>query len=380
MSVHSGENSLLRAWQEEAASFVDQHLAPYANQFDQTEQIPGEFIGQLAQKGFLSAMLPAEYGGRNFDMITLGILAEEIGRGCSSVRSLLTVHGMVIQAIYKWGTRDQKTRWLPSLAAGESIGAFALSEEQAGSDVQGLQTVAVETEDAYWITGVKKWTTFGQIADVFLVFALLDGQPSAFLIPRESPGVRVKKLTGILGTRASMLAEIHFDRCRISKDALIGKKGFGLSHVATSCLDYGRYTIAWGCVGIAEACLRDSLKYTSSRKQFGVYLREQQLIQKMITEMVSGVKAARLLCMRAGELKDAGHPEAMMETWVAKYFASTTATKTANQAVQIHGANGCSPDYAVQRYLRDSKVMEIIEGSTQMHEILIATHAYTTLD
>lgn len=183
-------------------------------------------------------------------------------------------------------------------------------------------------------------------------------------------------MSGILGIRASMTAELHFDNCRISLENLIGKLGFGFSYIASSALDYGRYSVAWGCVGIAQACLEACIKYTNERKQFGVYLKEHQLIRQKITQMIANVKAARLLCYQAGYLKDINNPNSITETSIAKYFASTVATKIANDAVQIHGGNGCSSEYPVERYLRDSKIMEIIEGSTQIQEITIAESGY----
>jgi glutaryl-CoA dehydrogenase (non-decarboxylating) len=178
-----------------------------------------------------------------------------------------------------------------------------------------------------------------------------------------------------LGVRASMLAELHMEDCRVPKENLLGRVGFGFSHVASSALDYGRYSVAWGCVGIAQACLEACLRYTDERQQFGAYLKDHQLIQQMITDMITNVKAARLLCYQAGFLKEAGDPRAVMETSIAKYFASKAAVQASSAAVQIHGANGCSSAYPVQRYLRDAKIMEIIEGSTQIQQITIARYA-----
>jgi alkylation response protein AidB-like acyl-CoA dehydrogenase len=180
----------------------------------------------------------------------------------------------------------------------------------------------------------------------------------------------------MLGVRASMLAELHFDGCRIPADRLVGRVGFGVSHVGFSALDLGRYSVAWGCVGIAQACLDASMCYTRRRTQFGAYLKEHQLIRRMITDMITNVKAARLLCFQAGHLRDAGDPRAVIETLIAKYFASTAATRAADDTVQIHGGNGCSSDYPVQRYFRDAKIMEIIEGSTQIQQLTIAKYEY----
>jgi alkylation response protein AidB-like acyl-CoA dehydrogenase len=179
----------------------------------------------------------------------------------------------------------------------------------------------------------------------------------------------------MLGTRASMMAELHLEQCRVSKQNLIGAPGFGLSHIASSALDCGRYSVAWGCVGIAQACLESCLQYTGRRKQFGALLRDHQLVQRMIAQMVVGVKAARLLCFNAGQLKDAGDPASMIEISIAKYFACTTAAEIARDAVQIHGANGCSSEYPAERFYRDAKIMEIIEGSNEIQEITIAQSA-----
>jgi hypothetical protein len=357
-------------------AFVREEIIPHADHYDRQEQIPAELIQKLAQQGYLGAIVPGEYGGLGLDMITFGMLNEELGRGCSSVRSLLTVHSMVEYALLKWGSKTQKAYWLPRLAAGETIGAFALSEPDVGSDAKSVTTVAERRDDSYLIHGHKKWTTFGQIADLFLVFTHHEGKPSAFLVERTRPGFSTTPISGMLGTRASMLAEIHLDSCEVPKTSLIGGIGFGMAAVAMGALDIGRYSVAWGCVGIAQACLEASLQYTATRKQFGVYLKDHQLICQMITDMLTNVKAARLLCYQAGYLKDTGEPSTVMETLVAKYFASTTAMKAASDAVQIHGANGCSSEYPVQRYLRDAKIMEIIEGSTQIQQVTIAKYAY----
>ncbi|MBE9224520.1 acyl-CoA dehydrogenase family protein [Phormidium sp. LEGE 05292] len=362
--------------QSEFKAFVNEEIIPHANQYDRQEHTPNELIEKLAQKGYLGAALPKDKGGRGMDAIAFGLLNEEIGRGCSSLRSLLTVHNMVSQALLKWGNRFQKENWLPKLASGEVIAAFALSEPNVGSDAKSIETTATRAENFYILNGQKKWITYGQIADVFLVFAQNEGKPTAFLLEKNSPGLTIKPIFGMLGTRASMLAELHLNGCKIPLENLVCRQGFGFSHVASSALDYGRYSVAWGCVGIAQACLEACIQYTNQRQQFGVYLKEHQLIQQMIAEMLVNIKASRLLCYQAGYLRDNGDPKSIMETSIAKYFASITATKTANKAVQIHGANGCSSEYSVQRYLRDAKIMEIIEGSNQIQQITIAEYGY----
>lgn len=362
--------------QYEFRAFVNEEIFPNAGEWDRKEFTPPELIKKIAQCGFLGAILPQEYGGIGMDMITYGILNEEIGRGCSSIRSLLTVHNMVAHALCKWGNKSQKQYWLPKLASGEIIAAFALSEPNVGSDAKSVETTATLVGDTYILNGYKKWITYGQIADIFLVFAKCQGKPTAFLVEKNSPGFSVKPMSGILGVRASMSAELQFNNCQIPQENLVGKLGFGFSYIAASALDYGRYSVASGCVGIAQACLEACLKYTNERKQFGVYLKEHQLIRQKITQMITQIKAARLLCYQAGYLKDINDPNSITETSIAKYFASTVATKIANDAVQLHGGNGCSSEYPVERYLRDSKIMEIIEGSTQIQEITIAESGY----
>ncbi len=356
--------------------FVDEEIVPYAAKNDLEERIPPEVIKKLADRGYLGSMIPKEYGGMDMDMITIGLLNEEVGRGCSSVRGLLTVHGMVALAILRWGTKEQREYWLPQMASGEIIGAFGLTEPNVGSDAKSIETAAVYEAGSYILNGRKKWTTMGQIADIYLIFAKCEDKPTAFIVEKGSSGFSASPITGLIGSRASMIAELFMEDCRIPEKNLVGRIGTGLSHVALFSLDYGRYTIAWGCVGLGQACLDESLKYSRKRKQFGGPLRQNQLIQKMITEMVVNIKAARLMCLNAGYLKEIGDPDSIMETWNAKYFASTVINKIASDAVQIHGANGCCREYPVERYYRDARVNEIIEGTTQMHEVLIATNAF----
>ncbi|MCX7920664.1 MAG: acyl-CoA dehydrogenase family protein [Clostridia bacterium] len=365
--------------QAEFREFVDNDIIPFAAESDREERMHPKVLEKIIEKGYIGSMLPVEYGGMGMDMVTLGILNEEVGRGCSSARSLLTVHGMVALAILRWGTKEQKQYWLPKMAKGEIIGAFGLTEPNVGSDAKSVEASAVEEDDFYIINGHKKWTTMGQIADVFLIFARCNDKPTAFLVEKDRAGFSTTPMKGLMGARASMIAELHLDTCRIPKENLVGKVGAGLSHVALACLDYGRYTVAWGCVGLGQACLEASIKYSRKRKQFGTPLRENQLIQQLITKMLVNVKAARLLCYNAGYLKEIGDPDTIMETWVAKYFASKMVNEVASEAVQIHGGNGCHSDYPVERYYRDARINEIIEGTTQMHEVLIAMNAFRTI-
>lgn len=356
--------------------FVQANLVPYANLWDRQECLPQDVIALLAGKNYLGAVITKVDSNDGLDMVEFGLLNEELGRGCSSVRTLLTVHSMVALSILRWGSKEQKTTWLARLQQGEVIGAFALTEAEAGSDARAIETQASPSGSDFVLTGQKKWISLAQVAGVFLVFARSDQGPCAFLVERNMPGLTISPVQGLLGTRASMMGELHLDHCRVPRSNLIGAPGFGLSYIASSALDCGRYSVAWGCVGIAQACLDACLEYTGRRKQFGALLKDHQLVQRMITQMVVETKAARLLCWNAGRLKDAGDPASVTETSIAKYFACKTAAKAARDAVQLHGAVGCTNEHAPERLFRDAKVMEIIEGSNEIQEIMIAQNAY----
>lgn len=377
MLIHNLElTAAQKTKQEEFAAFVDAEIAPLAGGFDQEEQVPRTVMQRIVNKGYWGGELPPEYGGSGMDMITFGLFNEEIGRGCANIRNMIGVQGMVSSCILRWGTAEQKKYWLPRLSLGELMVAFALTEPEIGSDVKNMQTTARLENSEYIINGRKKWITFGETADLYLVFAQSDGKVGAFLVERDTPGFSTQPITGMLGFKGSMLAELFFEECKIPAANLIGKVGFGLSHVANHGLSHGRYSTAWGCVGLAQACLNACIQYAGKRKQFEVYLKEHQLIQEMIANMVTNIMAAKLLCFRAGQLREKRDSRAILETSIAKYFASTVAFKIADDAVQIHGANGCGPEYPVQRYFRDAKIMEIVEGSSQIQQILIAKHAF----
>ncbi len=356
--------------------FANTEIAPCADGYDHEERIPAELICKLGERGYLGSLIGEEWGGRGWDSLTYGLLNEETGRACSSVRSLLTVHDMVALAILKWGSAQQRRSWLPKLASAEKLAAFAITEPDIGSDAMNVETIAVRRNGSYVLNGSKKWISFGQIANLFLVLAQCETKPTTFLVERDSPGLSVRPIGGMLGLRASMLAELTLSNCEIPAENLLGRVGFGLLTSVSTALGLGRYSVAWGCVGIAQACLESCVRYTSKREQFGVLLKEHQLIKQMMSEMMVNVKAARLLCYRAGYLKETGDPREVMETFMAKYFASRAAMKAATDAVQIHGANGCSNVYPVERYLRDAKIMEIIEGSNQIQQLTIADYAY----
>lgn len=375
--LHYGLNEAHLRAQSEFQTFTDKHIDPFANQWDREEVCPQSVIESLAEAGYLGVTISKNYGGSEMDPITFGLLCEELGKSSFSLVSLLTVHGMVCQVIKKWGSKKQQESWLPKLASGKILAAFALSEPDVGSDPNGVETIASPIDDeSFLLNGKKKWISCGQIADLFLVFAKCEGRQTAFLLNRNTPNFHIKPIQGMYGFRSAMLAELSFVNCRVNKEDIVGKIGFGFSHVGSTALDHGRYCIAWGCVGLGQACLNASLSYATERKQFGEHLYKHQLIQQMIANMTTNIRAARALCIHAAYLKLHNEPDLIMETSIAKYFASQMALSAANDAVQIHGANGCSSEYSVQRYLRDAKIAEIIEGSSQIQQIIISQYAH----
>ncbi|HET9138359.1 acyl-CoA dehydrogenase family protein [Actinophytocola sp.] len=357
-------------------TFVDDEVVPHAEEFDRTERLPRSLLDRVGQLGLWAPFLSVDIGGAGLDMVTLGRIHEEVGRGCSGLRSMLTVHGMVSWSVGRWGSAEQRDRWLAPLISGDTFGVFCLSEPDSGSDATAAGTLAEADGSGWVINGHKKWITGGQVADLLLVFARTGPGMSAFLVPSQTPGVEITPIPNMLGTRSSMIAEIVLRDVRVGAEAMIGPPGWAAGTVMTGALDLGRYSVACGSVGIVQACLDACVAYTSRRTVHDGRLRDLQLIRRKISDMVTSARAARLLCEHAGRLKDAGDPATIMATWVAKYHASTAATAAASDAVQIHGANGCSPDYPAARLYRDSKIMEIIEGSTEIQQTTIAEEAY----
>jgi alkylation response protein AidB-like acyl-CoA dehydrogenase len=356
----------------EFRSFSRTEIAPRAAAFDRAGAVDEDLVAKLAGAGYLGATIGEELGGPGMDEVTYGLLCEEVGAGCSSVRSLLTVQNMVAATIARWGDGAQKGAWLPRLASGETVAAFCLTEPETGSDAASVRTSFEDAGDEWAVTGHKLWVTFARRAGVFLVVGRSDGGPLAALVERDAPGLELRPVEGQLGLRAALLAEVVLDRCRVPKANTIGRPGFGFSHVAATTLDHGRYSVAWGCVGIARASLEASASYASGRVQFGAPLRDHQLIRRMIADMQVRTDAARLLCIEAGRLRAASDPSSIPATMAAKYFASGILPGVTNDAVQIHGANGVDPAYAVERHFRDAKIMQIIEGTDQMHQLELA--------
>lgn len=356
--------------------FVVDELAPHAAEFDTVGRVPQPMLDRLAAAGLWGALLPADAGGLGLDRQRFASLHEEIGRACSSVRGLLGAHAIVSWAVHRWGSTSQRDRWLARLAAGDLLGGFCLTEPDTGSDANAIIGTAARTEAGWTIDAHKTWITGGAVAGLFLVFARTPSGVSAFLVPADGAGVDVAPRTGLLGARASMPADVILQGCAVPPDALLGPEGFALPTVLMSSLDVGRLSVAAGCAGIMQACLDASLDHAAGRRHGNGRLADHQLVRRMIADMATDVAAARLLCQEAARLADAGDPGAIAATWRAKYFASTAAARAATDAVQLHGAAGCNDDSTVARCYRDVKIMEIIEGSTEIQQLVIADEAH----
>ncbi len=359
---------------KEAAILFARKIIPVATEYDEKGCYPVGLIKEMGTLGFLCPHIPKEYGGGAFDNYSIGLINEQIGQASASIRSILTVQGMVALAILKYGTQQQKNKWLPKLSSGEVVAGFALAEEEAGSNSSNLSTSYQEMENEFELNGNKTWVTMGQLANVFLVFAKRGKEFSAFLVERERIGVIVDSVNGLLGLRATMVANVTFSNVRVPKENLLGNVGIGLRVIVPLCLDYGRYTVAWGCVGLSQACVDACFTYTNQRKQFGSKIKEFQMIQSMLAKMIALTKSSRLMCWNAAERKEDGDFNSILETCITKYYVSRASNMVASMAVQIFGANGCKNQYAIERYFRDAKIYEIIEGSSQILEIMIANN------
>jgi butyryl-CoA dehydrogenase len=364
---------------ETAREFVDNEVVPRARESDRAARFDIELARRLGDMGYLGAPVAEEFGGRGLDYLTYGLIVEEVGRGDSAMRTVVSVQtSLVCGSIERWGSDEQKRRWLPRLCAGEAFGCFGLTEPDTGSDAASLRTRAEKVDGGWRLTGQKMWISLGNVASLALVFAQTD--PSAkhrglacFLVPTESDGFSAQEIHGKLGLRASDTAAIGIDGVEVRDEALLGEVGDGFK-IAMSALDSGRYSVAAGCVGICEGCVQASVAYAKDRNQFGVPIASFQLVQEMIADQVVRRDAARMLVRRAALLKDAGKPSTV-ETSIAKLYATESAVQCANLAIQVHGGSGYVDDYPVERYLRDARVTTLYEGTSQIQKLIIGRDA-----
>ena len=351
--------------------FSKDHVVEQASAWERAEGVPRKVIDACARAGYLGMTVPAIYGGMGCDMVTYGLLNEAIGGASVSLSGLFNVHTMVSQTVLKWGNDEQKQRWLPSLADGRLLGAFALTEPEAGSDLQAMTTQYVAHGDDFLVTGVKQWITFAAAADVFVVFGKLDGAPIAALVEKDTPGLKVVPVRDMLGFRAAHLARLELNECRVPALNVLGRPGFALSHIAPYALDYGRISVALAALGMLRASLEICGRYSLERETFASRLIEHGTISALITDMGVDLEAARLLCHDACDARDKGLPDAAEKIMIAKYFTTRSAAFHVSHAIQIMGASGCNEAFPLARFYRDAKTMEIIEGSTQIHQLLL---------
>ncbi len=367
------EQELIR---DNMREFARTYVDPVAVEIDENSRYPEEVIKKLADGGWLGMPFPAEYGGAGVDYLTYAIAVEELSRSCAATGFTMSVHtGLACGPIALYGSDEQKKKYLTPMAKGEHLGAFALTEPGAGTDVGAATSTAVLDGDEYVLNGVKTFTSNGPVANTYVTFAWTDKNDkrngmSAFIVSRETPGLSVGEHFMKMGIRASQTSEIIFKDCRIPKDNLLGKVGDGMK-IAMACFDHGRIGIAAQAVGIAQAALDESISYSKQRVQFGKPISKNQAIQWMIADMYTDITAGRFLYYYAAYLKDQGLPFSK-EASMAKVFCAEMCSKHASKAVQIHGGYGYCKGQKVERLMRDAKITEIYEGTSEAQRMVIA--------
>ena len=358
-----------------AREFTDHEIVERARENARNHHFDLELVQKIADQGYLGAIVPAEYGGAGLDYVTYGLIVEEIGRGCSSVRTVISVQtSLVCSAIMKWGTEEQKRHYLPRLCSGEWLGCFGLTEPDTGSDAANQRTRATKTDSGWVINGAKMWISMGDYARLALIFAQTDPELGykglgCFLVDTDQPGFKPQPIEHKMGLHASDTASIALEDVEVPDDAVLGSVGDGFK-VAMSAIDSGRYSVAAGCVGICQGCVEESVSYAKEREQFGRPIASFQLVQGMIADMVLKTEASRMLVWRAGWLKDKGAPNTL-ETSIAKLHATEAAVECANTAIQVHGGAGYVDDHPVERYFRDVRVTTLYEGTSQIQKLII---------
>ncbi|MEV0564776.1 acyl-CoA dehydrogenase family protein [Dactylosporangium sp. NPDC050588] len=363
-----------RAIRQVTADFVSREITPHAAAWDRAEHVDLAIVKKLADLGIFGITIPEEHGGSGGDHTTYCLVLEELGKGDSSVRGIVSVSlGLVAKSINGYGTPEQKAAWLPRLCAGDALGCFALTEPDTGSDAGALSTRATRVDGGWRLDGAKMFITNGTWAQVALVFARTGGPGpkgvSAFLVPTDTPGLRIEEIHGKLGLRGQATAALTFEGVTVGEDALLGELGQGFK-IAMSALAKGRMSLAAGCVGIIQGCLDAAVGYAKQRSQFGRPIASFQLVQQLIADISVEADAARLLTWRVADLIDRGLPFAT-ESSTAKLYASEAAVRSANAALQVFGGYGYIDEYPVGKYLRDARVTTVYEGTSQIQKLII---------
>jgi butyryl-CoA dehydrogenase len=363
--------------QEEVRKFAENELAPVAPEIDKSGEFPMENIKKMAELGLLGIIVPEQYGGSEFDFVSLAIAIEEISRACASTGVIVAVNNsLVTYPILQFGTEEQKKKYLPPLCSGEKLGAIGITEPNAGSDVAAMEATARLEGDHYILNGTKRFITNGGVAGTYVVFASTKKEikhkgVSAFIVERDTPGFSVGKHEDLMGIRATANCELIFDDARVPVQNLLGEEGSGF-RICMNTLDVSRIDIGAQAVGIAQGALDEAIKYAKERVAFGKPIGEFEMIQDMVAQMATQIQAARLLTYYAGYCKDKGMKRFSREAAMAKYYASKTAVDVSRQAVQVHGGYGYSKDYPVERLYRDAKILELYEGTSEIQKIVIA--------
>jgi butyryl-CoA dehydrogenase len=366
------EQSLIK---QTAREFTDREIVPRAGENSRNHHFDLELVRKIADQGYLGAIVPREYGGAGLDYLTYALIVEEVGRGDSSMRTVISVQtSLVCSAILRWGTEEQKHKYLPKLCSGEWLGCFGLTEPDTGSDAANQKTRARRTDGGWVLNGNKMWISMGNHAKLALIFAQTDPSQGhrgigCFLVETEHPGFSGQEIHGKMGLHGSDTASLALDDVEVPEDGLMGEVGEGFK-IAMSALDSGRYSVAAGCVGICQGSLEASVEYSKEREQFGRPIGSFQLVQAMIADMRVQTDAARLLVFRAGALKDQGRPSTT-ETSIAKLYATEAAQNCAHLAIQVHGGSGYVDDHPVERYFRDVRVTTLYEGTSQIQKLII---------
>lgn len=356
--------------------FAEQKIRPVIMEYDETQKFPMELLKELGELGFLGILIPEEYGGAGLGYIDFEIIIEELARVDPSIALSVAAHnGLCTSHIYKFSNEEQKKKYVPDLASGKKIGAWALTEPSSGSDASGLLTIAEKDGDSYILNGSKNFITHGANGDIAVVMAITDKKKgnkgiSAFILEKDLPGFIVGKKENKLGMRSCETSSLAFENCKVPAENLIGEEGMGFIQ-SLQILEGGRISIASLSVGLAQGCLEESIKYSNVRKQFGKHLSEFQSTQFKFADMHTNIEAARMLTLRAAYMKNKGIPN-RKEAAIAKLFASEIAEKAASEAVQIHGGYGFIKDYPVEKYYRDVKLCTIGEGTSEIQRIVIA--------
>lgn len=356
------------------AATVAELVGDRADEWDRAGQLPPALVRELGARGVLCAEVPAAFGGAGLSSLRNGELTAEVGRQCSSVRSLMTSQGMAAWTVQRFGSTEQARRYLPRLTSG-GVAGVAFSEPAAGSDLSAMATTIRTDTDSVVIDGTKRWVTGAQYAELLLVFGRHGDGAAAVMVPTDAPGVTITRVADPLGCRAAGHADVTLDSVRLPADAMLGGAGMPVQWLVTAALTYGRLSVAWGCVGILRACLAAAAGHAKTREQFGRPLAQHQLVARHLAELVVAEQTATRSCEHASQCRDAGLPEQVPATVLAKHVAAGNAARGAAAAVQVLGSTGAHDGHPVARAYRDAKLMELIEGSTEICQLMLSEHA-----